>query len=160
MPETSLDRATAAIGELSSSVRALHGEVVQSESLRTTKVRWIQRVLYIMVPAMALLVLLAITNFVLLARINATAEDASSTNTLLLGCFQPGSRCSQENQKTTAAVMNQIRQTQFAIALCQRLNPADRDPAGSGFVRCVQQYYPGFTLPPKTAPTPMPSTTQ
>ncbi len=160
MPETSLDRATAAIGELSGSVRALHGEVVQSENLRTEKIRWIQRLLYVLVPAVVLLVLMAISNFVLLSRINAAAEDARSTNQLLLGCFLPDSKCSQENKKSTAAVMDQIRQTQFAIALCQRQNPTDRDPTGSGLVACGQQYYPGFALPPKvkagTSPAPTP----
>jgi len=161
MPETSLDRATAAIGELSGSVRALHGEVVQSEALRTTKIKWIQRVLYVMVPAMVLMILLAVTNFVLLSRINQAASDARSTNDLLLGCLQPQSACSQQNQKATAAVMNQIRQTQFTIAFCQRINPIDQDPDGSGVIRCVQQYYPGFTLPPKasTGPSPAPSPT-
>lgn len=159
MPDTSLDRATAAIGDLSTSVRSLHAEVVQSEALRTEKIRWIQRLLYVLVPAVVLLVLMAISNFVLLSRINAAADDASSTNQLLLGCFLPASRCSQENQKATATVMNQIRQTQFAIALCQRLNPVDKDPDGTGVIRCVQQYYPGFTLPPKVAIGPAPSPT-
>lgn len=160
MPETSLDRATAAIGELSGSVRALHGEVVQSESLRTTKIKWIQRQLIILVPAVVLLVLMAVTNFVLLARINQAAGDARSTNDLLLGCLQPSTPCSEQNRKQTGAVLEQIRQTQFAIAFCQRINPVDSDPDGAKVVRCVQEYYPGFALPPKSSPSPAPSTTK
>lgn len=154
MAEHGLDRATTAIGELSGSVRALHAEVVQSESLRTEKIRWIQRILYVLVPAVILLVLMAIMNFVLLSRINTAARAASSTNTLLLGCFLPDTQCSQESQKSTAATMNQIRQTQFAIALCQRRYPVDTDPQGVGLVQCVQSYYPGFALPPKPSPSP------
>lgn len=161
MPETSLDRATSAINNLSSTVSALHTEVVQSEALRTEKIKWIQRLLYVMVPAVVLLVLMAVSNFVLLSRINSAARAANSTNDLLLGCLQPSTPCAEENRKSTAAVLDQIRQTQFAIALCQRLNPIDKDPDGSGVVRCVQQYYPGFTLPPKTggAAKPSPSAT-
>jgi hypothetical protein len=159
MPEASLDRATAAIGELSGSVRALHSEVVQSESLRATKIKWIQRQLIILVPAVVLLVLLAATNFIVLTRINQAASDARSTNTLLLGCLQQGTRCSEQNRKATAAVMDQIRQTQFAIALCQRINPVDKDPTGAAVVSCVQDYYPGLVLPPKSAVTPGPTTT-
>lgn len=159
MSETSLDRATVAIGELSTSVRSLHSEVVQSETLRTTKIKWIQRLLYVMVPAIVLLMLLAISNFVLLSKINAAASDARSTNTLLLGCLQPGTKCSDQNRRQTAAALDQIRQTQFAIALCQRLNPIDKDPDGTGVVRCVQQYYPNFTLPPKVGAGAKPSAT-
>jgi hypothetical protein len=154
MTDQGLTRAVAAIGELSNSVTALHSEVAQSEVLRTEKIKWIQRVLYVLVPAVVLLVLLAITNFVLLSRTSAAAEDARSTNTLLLGCFLPDSRCAEENRKSTATVMDQIRQTQFAIALCQRQNPIERDPDGSGLILCVQQYYPGFSLPPKPSPSP------
>jgi hypothetical protein len=156
MTDEGLDRAAGAIGDLSGSVRQLYAEVVQSESLRTAKIRWIQRLLYVLIPAVVLLVLLAITNFVLLARINSAARAANSTNELLLGCFLPDTKCSQENQKTTAAAMDQIRQTQFAIALCQRQNPVDKDPDGRGLVRCVQAYYPGFTLPPKAGASPTP----
>lgn len=147
MTEPSLDRATTAIGELSGSVRSLHAEVVQAEALRTEKIRWIQRVLYVLVPAVLLLILLAVTNFVLLSRITAAADDARSTNELLLGCFQPNTTCSQESARASAERLNQIRQTQFVIAVCQRQNPVDKDPSGSGLIKCVQDYYPGFTLP-------------
>lgn len=147
--DESLDRATAAIGELSGSVRELRAEVITSEHLRTEKIRIIQKVLYVLVPAVALLVIMAITNFVLLSRINATAADANSTNELLLGCFQPGTRCSEENAKKTAAFLNQGRQTSFVIAICQRQNPVAEDPAGTGLVKCVQEFYPNFSLPAK-----------
>jgi hypothetical protein len=154
MTDEGLDRATVALGSLAESVQALHAEAVQGEALRTEKIRWIQRLLYVMVPAMVLLVIMAVTNFVLLARINSAAAAANSTNELLLGCFLPESKCSQENRKSTTAVMDQIRQTQFAIALCQRQNPTERDPDGEALVRCVQQFYPGFALPPKAGATP------
>lgn len=147
MTEPSLDRATAAIGELSGSVRALHAEVVQAEALRSAKIKWIQRVLFVLIPAVLLLLVLAITNFILLARINAAAADAKSTNDLLLSCFRPNTRCSTENARKTAEWQNEIRQTQFVIAVCQRQNPVTTDPEGRQMVACVQRYYPGFTLP-------------
>lgn len=149
MTEPSLDRATSAIGELSGSVRALHAEVVQAEALRTEKIRLISRVLYVLVPAVLLLLVLAVTNFVLLSRTSAAAADARSTNELLLGCFQPGTKCSEENARKTGDWLNQVRQTQFAIAVCQRQNSVADDPSGAGVVACVQSYYPGFTLPKK-----------
>lgn len=154
MTEESFARAVAALTDLSGNVNALRIEAMQSEELRTEKIRWIQRLLYVLIPAVLLMVLMVIGNFFLLSRINSTAENARSTNTLLLGCFQPSSRCAEENRRATAAVMDQIRQTQFAIALCQRQNPIEQDPDGAGIVRCVQQYYPAFVLPPKATPAP------
>jgi len=160
MTDEGFMRAVAALSELSDSVAALRSEVEQSEVLRTEKIKMIHRLLYVLVPTMILMVAMVVGNFVLLTRINTTAEAAESTNSLLLGCFQLDSKCAQENVKSTAAVMEQIRQTQFAIALCQRQNPLERDPEGSGLVRCVQQYYPGFVLPPKGSPSPEPSATR
>lgn len=145
--ETNLDRATTAIGELSGSVRALHTEVVRSEELRTDKIRWIQRLMYVLIPAVLLLMLMAVTNFVLLSRINETAADSQSTNELLLGCFKPGTTCSEGNKAQTAANLNHIRQTQFVIAVCQRQHPITTDADGADMIKCVQRYYPGFTLP-------------
>jgi hypothetical protein len=159
MSDEGFVRAVGALGELTGSVNALRSEVVQSEALRTEKIKWIQRLMYVLVPAVILMLVLAISNFVLLSRINATARDASSTNTLLLGCLQPGTTCSDQNRRQTAAALDQIRQTQFAIALCQRQNPIDKDPDGTRLVECVQQYYPNFTLPPKAAAGPSPSVT-
>jgi hypothetical protein len=149
MTEPSLDRAATAVGELSSSVRTLTQEVIASESLRTSKIKWIQRLLYVMVPAVVLLVIMAVSNFALLNRAADTAENVRSTNELLLGCLQPDTACNKANARASAALLDNIRQTQFVIAVCQRLNPVDKDPDGSGIVRCVQDYYPGFALPNK-----------
>jgi hypothetical protein len=157
MSDPSMDRATTAIGDLSISVRALHSEVVRSESLRTRKIKLIVAALFVLVPAVVLLVIMAATNFVLLSRTNEAASDAKSTNQLLYGCFQPGTTCSKQSAKNTGAALEQLRQTQFVIAVCQRLHPVDEDPEGVALVRCVQQYYPGFTLPQKVAPSPTPT---
>ncbi len=150
MTEPSLDRATTAIGQLSKSVRELHAEVVQAESLRTQKIRLITQMMFAVGAAAILLVIMAASNFVLLNRINAAAADARSTNDLLLGCFTPGSQCSNENTKRTGAALDQLRQTQFVIAVCQRQHPVTEDPEGVAMVSCVQQYYPTFHLPAKT----------
>jgi hypothetical protein len=153
MSDPSLDRATKAIGELSSSVRALHSEVVQSETLRARKIKLITAALLVLVPAVVLMLVMAVTNFVLLNKTNEAADDSRSTNQLLYGCLKPGTQCSNENAKRTAEVMAQLtgelRQTQFVIAVCQRQNPIDKDPQGAAVVACVQQYYPAFTLPPR-----------
>lgn len=149
MTEPSLDRATTAIGELSGSVRTLHAEVVQAEALRTRKIKLISQVLFVLVPSVLLLLVLAITNFALLARTNDAARDAKSTNELLYGCFQPGTQCAVQTARSNAERLNQLRQTQFVIAICQRQNSVEKDPTGSGVVACVQSYYPGFSLPAK-----------
>ncbi len=151
MSDPSLDRATTAIGELSKSVRSLHAEVVRSEVLRSRKIKLITKALAVLVPAVVLMLVLAVTNFVLLKKIDEAADDSRSTNQLLYGCLKPGTTCSNENARRTAEVMaqltNQLRQTQFVIAVCQRQNPVDEDPQGTAMVACVQRYYPGFTLP-------------
>jgi hypothetical protein len=147
--EPSLDRATTAIGELSGSVRALHTEVVQAEALRTEKIRAIQRVLFVLAPCVVLLIVLAASNAVLLARTSEAANASRSTNELLLGCLQPGTKCSNTNATKTAEVLDRVRQTQFVIAVCQRQNPVDKDPDGARMQACVRRYYPGFTLPPQ-----------
>lgn len=149
MTDPSLDRAAAVIGDLAQDIRSLTREVATSEALRSSKIRWIQKLLYVLVPAIILLVIMAISNFALLSRVNATAASSKSTNELLLGCLQPNTTCNRINTEKTAALLNQIRQTQFVIAVCQRQNPIDTDPAGSGLIRCVQAYYPGFALPAK-----------
>ncbi len=160
MGDPSLDRATTAIGELSTSVRSLHAEVVRSESLRTRKIKLITMALIVLVPATVLMLIMAVTNFVLLSNTNQAADEARATNQLLYGCLKPGTTCSNENLRKTADVMNQLRQTQFVIAVCQRLHPVTEDPEGVAMVACVQQYYPSFTLPPKvhpSSPAPKPS---
>lgn len=154
MADPSLDRATAALGNLSTSVRALTTEVVQSESLRTRKIKVIQHALLVLGAAVMLLVILAITNFVLLGRVNHAAADAKATNELLFGCFQPGTQCSesQRAQAMARGVANQ--QTTYVMLICLRLNPLAEDPDAIAVQRCVRQYYPGFSLPTKVNPSP------
>jgi hypothetical protein len=147
--DPSLDRAVTAIGDLSTSVRSLHAEVVQSETLRTRKIKLITAALIALVPATVLLIVLAATNIVLMSRINQAASDSRSTNQLLYGCMRPGTTCSNENLKRTGEVMDELRQTQFVIAVCQRQYPITEDPQGAALVSCVQRYYPTFTLPPR-----------
>jgi hypothetical protein len=150
MTDPTLERATSAVGELSASVRSLTAEVISSEQLRTAKIRWIQKLLYLLIPAVALLVIMAASNFVLLGRIDRAAVDSRSTNELLLGCLRPGTTCNELNRTKTAQLLDNIRQTQFVIAVCQRQNPIEQDPSGEKLIACVQSYYPGFKLPPKT----------
>jgi hypothetical protein len=85
------------------------------------------------------------------------AHDVRATNDLLYGCFQPGTTCSNQSAKNTGAAIEQLRQTQFTIAVCQRLHPITEDPDGEKLVACVQAYYPTFVLPPKVHPSPRPS---
>jgi hypothetical protein len=143
------DRAITAIGELTNVVRSLDSDVKDSEALRTRKIRAIQNLLYAVIPAIILLIILAFTNFVLLARVKDTAIDAKNTNDLLVSCFQPGTPCSNNSNQRTGEALNQLRQTQFVIAICQRQNPVTDDPNGNKMVACVQRYYPNFKLPPK-----------
>lgn len=144
-----LDRAAAAVGELSASVRQLSAEVLESEHLRSSKIRWLQRLMFVLIPAVALLVVLAISNFVLLHRVSVAAGQVQSTNTLLFSCLQPGTECNKANADAIATLLNSMRQTQFVIAVCQRQNPVTTDADGKDLVRCVQAYYPGFELPQK-----------
>lgn len=150
MPDASLDRATAAIAELSANIRRFTAEVQQDELLRARKIKAIQKVLWVLVPSVLLLVIMAVTNFVLLSRVKDVAEDSSNTNELLVSCFQPNTACSKTNGERTRQALDQIRQTQFVIAICQRQNPITADPEGKKIIACVQQHYPNFTLPPQT----------
>lgn len=150
MPDVSLDRATAAIGELSANVRKFTTEVENSERLRTQKIRALYRLMYVVAPAVLLLLVLAITNFALLSKTRDAAADAKNTNDLLVGCFTPGTQCAELQKAQSDARINQIRQTQFVIAVCQRRNPVDEDPTATGMMACVQDYYPGFALPAKS----------
>jgi len=161
MTGPSIDRAATAVGELSGSVRLLTDEVKAAEALREEKIRWIQRSVIATGAAVAVLIILVVANFSLLSHTRDAAADAKSTNDLLLSCFQPNTHCSNESIKRSAAVLNEVRQTQFVIAVCQRQNPlppnptqAQVDGALGRFQRCVQTYYPGFRLPPKASPTP------
>lgn len=159
MPDEStdpLERAAEAVSSLSLSVLRLTSEVKAAETLREEKIRWLQRAVSVAGIAIGVLIILAITNFTMLNQTRSAAATSASTNTLLLGCFQPHSQCSDENAKKTASVFNQIRQTQFVIAICQRSTPlpsnptpADVDRATEKLVACVQAYYPGFKLPPR-----------
>lgn len=145
----SLDRAAMVVGELASDVRRLTEEVVRSERIRENKIRAIQKAMFVVVPALVLLVVLAFTNFVLLARVRDAANSAKNTNALIAGCLQPGTECSNASAQKTAEAITQLRQTQFVIAICQRQNPVTEDPNGTKIVSCVQRYYPGFRLPPQ-----------
>lgn len=152
MPDQSLDRATSAIADLATGVHALTNEVISSEVLRARKIRAIQNVLFVLVPSIVLLLIMAVTNFVLLSRVRTIANDSRNTNDLLVSCFQPGTECSNTNAQRTGAALDQLRQTQFVIAICQRQNPVADDPDGAGVVECVQGYYPNFTLPARVKP--------
>lgn len=149
MPEQSLDRATLAITDLATSVRTLTHEVERDEALRSRKVRAIEKVLYLLAPGVILLILLAVTNFVLLNRVQSAAEDAKSTNELVVSCLRPETPCGTANRESMEAVLDQIRQTQFVIAVCQRQNPITTDPEAKAVTACVQSYYPNFALPPR-----------
>lgn len=149
MPDPSLDRATLAVGELRNLVGRLLDEVVESESLRAQKIRLIQQALYVLVPSVVLLIIMAITNFALLAKTRDAAADARATNQLIAGCLQPNTSCSNANASKMGDALNQIRQTQFVISVCMRQNPTAEDPAGKKMIKCVQAYYPNFSLPPK-----------
>lgn len=149
MPDPSLDRATQAVGELSSNVSRLTSEVVASEHLRARKIKAIQNILYVLVPAMVLLVVMAIGTIVILAKVKQAAEDARNTNELIASCFQPNTPCSNTSGQRTGEALNQLRQTQFVIAICQRQNSVTEDPNGTKVIACVQHYYPNFELPPR-----------
>lgn len=148
MTDPSLDRAEVIVDQLSNSVRRLTDEVIHSEALRASKIRLIQKAMFVMIPAVILLLLLTFTNFVLLAKISDTATSAKNTNDLLVSCFQPSTPCSTTSQQRTGEALEQLRQTQFVIAICQRQNTIADDPNGLKVVKCVQSYYPQFTLPP------------
>lgn len=154
MADPSLDRATAAVGELATIVRSLTVEVKASEDLRSRKIKAIQHMFYVVSGCIALLLLMAGTNFVLLNRVQDAAVSAKDTNDLLVSCFQPGTPCSATSAQRTGAALEQLRQTQFVIAICQRQNPVDVDPNGVRVIACVQRYYPTFTLPPQAGAKP------
>lgn len=152
MPTDPLDLTTEALGKLSISVRALSSEVERAEVLRTRKIKALQQVLYILVPAVLLLLVLAFTNFALLNKVATVASDSRSTNTLLLGCFQPGSKCAESAKQQQAQRALETEQQTYVMLICLRLNPAAEDPNATGAQKCVQQYYPGFKLPAKQTP--------
>lgn len=154
MPDVSLDRAVAALGEMSASVRGLTKEVIESESLRLRKIRVIQQVLYVMVPAMIILVLMAVTNFILLSRAAQTGEQVKATNDLVAGCFQPNTTCSNAAKFEAQERAKLIQQSQFVSLYCARQNPVDEDPQGTALYACFRSYYPNFVLPTKQTPTP------
>lgn len=161
MTDPSIDRATGAIGNLAASVNTMTNEVIALEALRASKIKWIQTLLYVLIPGVILLIVLAISNFALLNRVRASAVDAKnsaaaaqSTNDLLLGCFRAGTQCAEAQKKATALRSTEARQATYVMLICLRLNPQDEDPNAVSVQRCVQQYYPGFTLPTKVAPTP------
>jgi len=133
-----------AVERLTTGVKDLKDELLTAEDQRATKIRAIQNLMFVVVPAVILLVILAITNFVVINKTSAISDTVA-------GCLRPNTPCSNANRDATRALLDQIRQTQFVIAVCQRQNPVDKDPDGTGIVTCVQQYYPGFQLPQKVA---------
>lgn len=151
MPDdNSLDRASAAVGELSKSVRALTTEVMTSEALRAEKIKALQRLMYVLVPAVALLLGMAVTNFMLLSRVNGTNE-------LFASCYRDGTECSNSNNARFTAALEQVRQTQFVMVICQRINPIGDDPDGTALRACVRTYYPTFELPARGTSTAPPT---
>ncbi len=145
--EPGSDLIAAEIGNLAQRVSALQDELVVAEKLRSAKIEALRRLMYVVVPAVVLLLIMAITNFVL---INKT----TSLSDTIAGCLKPRTECSEANRRAQADQLDRIRQTQFVIAICQRRNPVDKDPNGDGVVTCIQSYYPGFLLPEKVEPTP------
>lgn len=154
MAEQSIDRAATALATLARNVQDFTAEARELEKLRTRKIRALYLTLWVLVPAVILLIILAFSNFALLQRTKEAAADTRSTNQLLLGCFQPGTKCSDGQKALAMARSTEARQTTYVMLICLRLNPLDSDPNAVGVQRCVQQYYPGFQLPTKVAPTP------
>lgn len=153
MPDPSLDRAVVVLGELATTVRSFTAEARELERLRSKKIRALYTTLFVLVPAIALLIVLAITNFALLSKVKDTAADSKSTNTLLLGCFTPGSKCAEVSKQQQEVREQRNRQATYVMLYCLRLNPLEKDPNAIGVQRCVQQFYPGFVLPPRATPT-------
>ncbi len=142
MTETPLSLVESAVNGLTSSVQGLKDELVLAEKQRGNKIRALQNLMFVVVPAIVLLIVLAATNFVVIRKTSAISDT-------IAGCLRPNTPCSDANRDATRALLDQIRQTQFVIAVCQRQNPVDSDPDGTGIVKCVQDYYPGFHLPQK-----------
>lgn len=154
--DRSLENIAVAVSELSSGVAALDQDVKRDGDLRSAKVKAIQRLLYVLIPCVVLLIILAVTNFLLLSRIKEAASDARSTNQIIAGCLQPNTECGKQNAARTESALNRIRETQFVIAVCQRKNPlpvtptpADVEAQTNRLVTCVQGFYPTFKLPQK-----------
>lgn len=142
--DASLDAVAVAVDGLTRGVRQLQDELVQAENLRDAKVRALRKLLIALVPAIGLLVIMAVTNGILISRTSDIAGQVA-------GCVRPDTACGQANLQANAALMDKIRETQFVIATCQRLNPVEKDPDASGIQKCVRDYYPTFTLPGKAA---------
>lgn len=135
-------------------IRSLSQAVAAESEARNRKVKAIQRNSMFIAFGIMILLAVAVLNLVNTTRTNAIAEDANQTNELLLGCLTPGNECSEFNARQQANVLNLVRQTNFVVAFCQRTNPIDNDPDGSGLVACIQSYYPDFQLPSKASPSP------
>ena len=106
-----------AVDALTEEVRKMRVDIAHSDGVRTTKIEAIRNLMWVVVPALILLLAMTITNLI---QIRGTGET-----------------------------VDQVRQTGFVIALCQRQNPSALDPSGAGMVACVQEYFPDFRLPDK-----------
>lgn len=145
-----------AIDDLSSYVQD-QTTAIRAESLaRNRKVTWLQRLMFVVVPSLVLLVVLAVTNFVVISRVNGAASSAKDTQQTIASCLTPNTECSNQSKQQIADLNNTQRQTTFVLFVCARQFPNPPNPTREEIdantqklVSCVQEYYPDFKLPPK-----------
>ncbi len=104
------------------------------------------------------LVCVGITILLVVAAINATniaanrkqadqialvAAKVDRTNSLLLDCLNATGQCGKVNAEQQQRLLSEVKKYELTGFYCIRTNPADRDPRGEAFLKCMERLYPG-----------------
>lgn len=106
-------------------------------------VRQQKKLMVVAVIAVVILLMIAGVNAYNIAGQRATSHQVRDTNALLLDCLNREGRCGQFNAQQQALLLDEVKKYELTGFYCIRTNPADRDPAGEAFLKCMNRLYPG-----------------
>lgn len=86
---------------------------------------------------------LGITNAINLAATKDQQNQTRQINTLLLDCVNSTGACGQANAVQQAKILDTVKQYELTGFYCARTNPANVDPDGEDFLKCMNRLYPG-----------------
>lgn len=98
---------------------------------------------YMLGGTMLVLLMLAVFNAFNIAAANRQQDQIRAINATLLDCVNSTGECGRVNTANQARILDQVKQYELTGFYCIRNNPAQADPEGEQFLKCMQRLYPG-----------------
>jgi hypothetical protein len=149
-----VEELVAANNESNQTMMALVEHVRQETVANDRKIEELRRntkqfrnLMYALVVTMAFLLVIAGVNAYNLAESKKEQEQIEAINRTLLDCQNSTGECGRANAQNQKRLLDEVKEYELTGFYCIRTNPAQRDPDGDAFLKCMDRLYPnGPTL--------------